>query len=81
MTPEEHLAQLEVALKHVFGCYTRYRNQVCEQHGEAATTEERTAVAQKVLAVRPLGIAAHQYECLRRDSLGRPRNDERLSQS
>lgn len=73
MTPEERLAQLEDALKEGFGCYTRYLNQVWETHGTTATTEQRVAVAEQVLAVGPLGIAAHQYECLRRDSLGRPK--------
>jgi hypothetical protein len=73
MNSEVRLAQLEDALKQVFGCYTRFLNDVWEQHGTTATFEERVAVAEKVLAIGPLGIAAHQYECLRRDDLGRPK--------
>lgn len=75
MTPEQRLAELEQQLRNQFGCYTRYLNNVFEAHGKAPTTEERIAVAEQVLAVGPLGIAAHQFECLRRDNLGRPRND------
>jgi hypothetical protein len=72
MTPDERLAQLDDALKQIFGCYTRYLNQVFEAHGTTATTEQKIALAEKVLKVGPLGIAAHQYECLRREELGRP---------
>jgi len=74
MTPEQRLAEFEQALRSKFGCWTRYQNDLYEQHGTTATIEQRIAVAEKVLQVGSLGIAAHQFECLRRDSLGRPKN-------
>jgi hypothetical protein len=75
MTPEEQLGQLEERIGEIFGCTTRYANDVYEfeQNHGAATTEQKIGLAEKVLAVGPLGIAAHQYECLRRDRLGRPK--------
>lgn len=77
MTPEERLAQLEERLGNIFGCKTRFLNDLFEfeQNHGTATTEQKIVLAEKVLAVGPLGIAAHQFECLRRDNLGRPRND------
>lgn len=72
MTPE--LEQLETRLKTVFGCWTRYQNNVFENHGTTATTEQKIELAKKVLQAGNLGVAAHQFEANRRDRLGRPKD-------
>lgn len=73
MTPEQLLAELEQALKQEFGCYTRYLNDVFEQHGTTATIDQKIAIGEIVLRAGNLGVAAHMLESQRKQ--------RRLSQS
>ena len=66
MTPEERLAQLEKALKQEFGFFTRYENDVYEQHVTTATVEQRIAVAEAVLREGSRGVAGHMREVQRK---------------
>lgn len=75
-TPEQRLAQLEAKLGDIFGCTTRYLNDVFEfeQNHGTATTEQKTALAEKVLREGGRGVAGHMHEENRRKRLGRPEN-------
>lgn len=76
MTPQERLNELEAKVKSVFGCWTRYLNDVFEYeeaHG-AATSEQKCEMAQTVIRGGGWGIAGHMHEENRRRRLGRPEN-------
>jgi hypothetical protein len=76
MTPEERLAQLEERIGEIFGCTTRFLNDVFdfEQNHGTATTEEKIALAEAVLREGGRGVAGHIHEENRRKRLGRPEN-------
>lgn len=76
MTPEQHLAQLEERIGEIFGCTTRYLNDVFEfeqKHG-AATTQQRIEFAERIIRGGGRGVAGHMHEENRRKRLGRPEN-------
>jgi hypothetical protein len=76
MTPEERLAQLEARVKSMFGCWTRYLNDVFEyeqSHG-TPTTDQKIVMAQAVEREGSRGVAGHMHEENRRKRLGRPEN-------
>lgn len=76
MTLEERLKELEAKVQSIFGCWTRYQNDVFkyEQTHGAATTEQKIALAQAVVREGGRGVAGHMHEENRRKRLGRPEN-------
>jgi len=74
MTPEERIMELEAKVQSMFGCWTRYLNDIFEyeqSHG-TPTTEQKIEMAQVVIRGGGRGIAGHMHEENRRKRLGRP---------
>lgn len=76
MTQEARLKELEAKVQSIFGCWTRYQNDLFEYeqgHG-TATTQQKITMAETVVKGGGRGVAGHMHEENRRKRLGRPEN-------